>query len=170
MHRQGMSRRRRERRTHTTRARKPPLWRFSLTRPLLLASAHKRPTVTVAQLPVLTQHNWNKGLTSAMSLAESITAKMACNAPSKVVRQVEVGMQCSLSLVDKSVGGSLKPRSESRSVQTTEAVEKLSSTSVPEQSRKNEQRSTGCEWTAGETKLLFDYYEQYFAEIGLLKK
>nr|XP_050024574.2 uncharacterized protein LOC126519007 [Dermacentor andersoni] len=41
---------------------------------------------------------------------------------------------------------------------------------VPEQSRKNDQRSTGCEWTAGETKLLFDYYEQYFAEIGPLKK
>ncbi|XP_075558647.1 uncharacterized protein LOC142590433 isoform X3 [Dermacentor variabilis] len=69
------------------------------------------------------------GLTNAMSLAESITAKMACHAPSKIGGQVEVGMQHSLPLADKSVGCSLKPGSESRSVQTTEAVEQLSSTS-----------------------------------------
>ncbi|XP_075558702.1 uncharacterized protein LOC142590457 isoform X8 [Dermacentor variabilis] len=64
-----------------------------------------------------------------MSLAESITAKMARHAPSKVIGQVDVAMQCSLPLADKSVGCSLKPGSESRSVQTTEAVEQLSSTS-----------------------------------------
>ncbi|XP_075558699.1 uncharacterized protein LOC142590457 isoform X5 [Dermacentor variabilis] len=65
-----------------------------------------------------------------MSLAESITAKMARHAPSKVIGQVDVAMQCSLPLADKSVGCSLKPGSESRSVQTTEAVEQLSSTSA----------------------------------------
>ncbi|XP_075558650.1 uncharacterized protein LOC142590434 isoform X1 [Dermacentor variabilis] len=73
------------------------------------------------------------GLTNAMSLAESITAKMACHAPSKIGGQVEVGMQCSLSIADKSVGCSLKPGSESRSVQTMEAVEQLSSTSASKQ-------------------------------------
>ncbi|XP_072145854.1 uncharacterized protein [Dermacentor andersoni] len=65
-----------------------------------------------------------------MSLAESITAKMARHAPSKVVGQVDIAMQCSLPLADKSVGCSLKPGSESRSVQTMEAVEQLSSTSA----------------------------------------
>ncbi|XP_075558687.1 uncharacterized protein LOC142590452 isoform X1 [Dermacentor variabilis] len=65
-----------------------------------------------------------------MSLAESITAKRVRHAPSRVVGQVEVGLQHSLPLADKSVGCSLKPGSESRSVQTTEAVEQLSSTSA----------------------------------------
>ncbi|XP_075557822.1 uncharacterized protein LOC142589959 isoform X4 [Dermacentor variabilis] len=65
-----------------------------------------------------------------MSLAESIIAKMACHTPSKVVGHVDVGMQCSLPLADKSVGCSLKPGRESRSVQTTEAVEQLSSSSA----------------------------------------
>lgn len=27
-----------------------------------------------------------------------------------------------------------------------------------------------CEWTAGETKLMLDYYEQYFAQVGPMKK
>ncbi|XP_075558790.1 uncharacterized protein LOC142590505 isoform X5 [Dermacentor variabilis] len=66
------------------------------------------------------------GLTNAMSLAESITAKTACHGPSKVAGQVEVGMQCSLPLADKSVGCSLKAGSESKSVQT---VDRLCSTS-----------------------------------------
>ncbi|XP_049522947.1 uncharacterized protein LOC119453877 isoform X8 [Dermacentor silvarum] len=70
-----------------------------------------------------------KGLTNAMSLGESITAKTACHAPSEVVGQVEVGMQCSLPLADKSVGCSLKAWSVSRSMQTTEAVDQSSSTS-----------------------------------------
>ncbi|KAH6932829.1 hypothetical protein HPB50_010144 [Hyalomma asiaticum] len=38
---------------------------------------------------------------------------------------------------------------------------------------KGEQREgegTGCEWTAGETKLLLDYYHQYFSQIGPMKK
>ncbi|XP_075558756.1 uncharacterized protein LOC142590483 isoform X6 [Dermacentor variabilis] len=70
------------------------------------------------------------GFTNAMSLVEGITAKMACHAPSKVVGQVEVGMQCSLPLADKSVGCCFKARSESRSVQTTETLEQLTSTSA----------------------------------------
>ncbi|XP_075738459.1 uncharacterized protein LOC142783776 [Rhipicephalus microplus] len=41
---------------------------------------------------------------------------------------------------------------------------------VPEHSQKSEQRSTGCEWTARETKLLLDYYQQYFSQIGPMKK
>ncbi|XP_075742792.1 uncharacterized protein LOC119160051 [Rhipicephalus microplus] len=41
---------------------------------------------------------------------------------------------------------------------------------VPEHSQKSEQRSTGCEWTAEETKLLLDYYQQYFSQIGPMKK
>ncbi|XP_075558749.1 uncharacterized protein LOC142590479 isoform X3 [Dermacentor variabilis] len=86
--------------------------------------------VPVAKLPVLTQRIWNKGPTNAMSQTESITAKTACRNPFKVIGQVEVGTQCSLPLADKSVGGSFKPGSESRSVQTTEAVEQLSSSSA----------------------------------------
>ncbi|XP_049522909.1 zinc finger protein 675-like [Dermacentor silvarum] len=71
------------------------------------------------------------GLTNAMSLGECITiAKEACPTPSKVVIQVEVGLQCSLPLADKSVGCSLKAWRESRSVQTTEAVDQSSSTSA----------------------------------------
>ncbi|XP_037279277.1 uncharacterized protein LOC119172327 [Rhipicephalus microplus] len=41
---------------------------------------------------------------------------------------------------------------------------------VPEHSQMSEQRSTGCEWTAGETKLLLEYYQQYFSQIGPMKK
>ncbi|KAH8039793.1 hypothetical protein HPB51_008795 [Rhipicephalus microplus] len=33
-----------------------------------------------------------------------------------------------------------------------------------------EQHGTGCEWTAGETKLLLYYYQQYFSQIGSMKK
>ncbi|KAH8032950.1 hypothetical protein HPB51_004141 [Rhipicephalus microplus] len=33
-----------------------------------------------------------------------------------------------------------------------------------------EQHGTGCEWTAGETKLLLEYYQQYFSQIGPMKK
>nr|XP_054931037.1 zinc finger protein 235-like isoform X3 [Dermacentor andersoni] len=65
-----------------------------------------------------------------MSLAESFPAKMECHAPSKIVGQVEVGMQCNLPLADKSVGCCFKAWSESRSVQTTETVEQLTSTSA----------------------------------------
>ncbi|XP_075558785.1 uncharacterized protein LOC142590503 isoform X4 [Dermacentor variabilis] len=65
-----------------------------------------------------------------MSLAESITAKTACHSPSNVSGQVEVGTQCGLPLADKSVGCSLKAGSKSRSVQTTEAVDQLGSTSA----------------------------------------
>ncbi|XP_075558762.1 uncharacterized protein LOC142590486 isoform X3 [Dermacentor variabilis] len=64
-----------------------------------------------------------------MSLAESVPAKMECHTPSKVVSQVEVGMQCSLALADKSVGCCFKAWSESRSVQTMETLEQLTSTS-----------------------------------------
>ncbi|KAH7948661.1 hypothetical protein HPB49_000247 [Dermacentor silvarum] len=70
------------------------------------------------------------GLTNAMSLGECITvANAACHAPSKVVGQVEVGMQCCLPLADKSVACSFKAGSESRSVQTTEVVDQSSFTS-----------------------------------------
>ncbi|XP_054931025.2 uncharacterized protein [Dermacentor andersoni] len=69
------------------------------------------------------------GLTNAMSLAESITAKMAFQALSKVIGQVEVGMQCSLPLADKSVGCSFKAWRVSRSMQTAETLDELSSTS-----------------------------------------
>ncbi|XP_049523968.1 zinc finger protein 239-like [Dermacentor silvarum] len=55
---------------------------------------------------------------------------MACHTRSKVVGQVEVGAQCSLPLAHKSVGCSFKAESESRSVQTTETVEQLSTSSV----------------------------------------
>ncbi|XP_075557960.1 uncharacterized protein LOC142590020 isoform X4 [Dermacentor variabilis] len=68
------------------------------------------------------------GFTNAMSLAESITAKTACHAPSIVIGQVEVGTQCSFPLVDKSVGCSFRAGSESRSVQTTETVDQSYST------------------------------------------
>nr|XP_054924015.1 uncharacterized protein LOC129383452 [Dermacentor andersoni] len=64
-----------------------------------------------------------------MSLAETINTKAACHAPSKVVDQVEVGMQCSLPLADKSVGCCFKAWSVSRSMQTMEAPDQLSSTS-----------------------------------------
>ncbi|XP_070379121.1 zinc finger protein 239-like isoform X2 [Dermacentor albipictus] len=70
------------------------------------------------------------GLTNAMSLAGSIATETACHAPSKVIGQVEVGMQCSVPLADKSVGCSLKAWSVSRSMQTMESVDQLSSTSV----------------------------------------
>nr|XP_054925545.1 zinc finger protein 467-like isoform X4 [Dermacentor andersoni] len=71
-----------------------------------------------------------KGLRNAISLAECITAKMACHTPSKVIGQVEVGTQCSLPLADKSVGCCFRPGSESRSVQTTETVDQSSYTSA----------------------------------------
>ncbi|XP_070379438.1 uncharacterized protein [Dermacentor albipictus] len=77
----------------------------------------------------LEQLNSTSGFTNAMSLADSIPAKMECHTPSKVVGQVEVGMQCSLPLADKSVGCCFKAWSESRSVQTTENLEELISTS-----------------------------------------
>ncbi|XP_075557959.1 uncharacterized protein LOC142590020 isoform X3 [Dermacentor variabilis] len=70
------------------------------------------------------------GFTNAMSLAESITAKTACHAPSIVIGQVEVGTQCSFPLVDKSVGCSFRAGSESRSVQTTETVDQSYSTTA----------------------------------------
>ncbi|XP_075559187.1 uncharacterized protein LOC142590670 isoform X2 [Dermacentor variabilis] len=79
--------------------------------------------------PVIPQRMMNNGLTNAMSLAGSITTETACHAPSKVIGQVEVGMQCSFPLADKSVGCSLKAWSVSRSMQTTESVDQLSSTS-----------------------------------------
>ncbi|KAH7949692.1 hypothetical protein HPB49_014051 [Dermacentor silvarum] len=75
------------------------------------------------------QRIWNEGLTNAMSLAESIAAKMACHAPSNVVDQVEVGAQCSLPLADKSVECCFKAWSLSRSMQTMETVEQLSTSS-----------------------------------------
>ncbi|XP_054918819.1 uncharacterized protein [Dermacentor andersoni] len=81
---------------------------------------------------MLPHRMWSKGLTNAMSLGECITdAKVACHTPSKVISQVEVGIQCRLPLADKSVGCSFKAGSESRSVQTTETVNQSSSTSVP---------------------------------------
>nr|XP_054923955.1 oocyte zinc finger protein XlCOF19-like isoform X2 [Dermacentor andersoni] len=76
------------------------------------------------------QSNSTSGLTNTMSLAESIPAKTACHSLSNVGSQVEVGMQCSLPLADKSVGCSFKAGSESRIVQTTEAVDQLGSTSA----------------------------------------
>ncbi|XP_065302443.1 uncharacterized protein [Dermacentor albipictus] len=76
------------------------------------------------------QSSATSGLTNAMSLAESITATMACLAPSKVIGEVEVGTQCSLPLADKSVGCSFKAGSESRSVQTIETVDQSSSSSA----------------------------------------
>nr|XP_054918824.1 uncharacterized protein LOC126546906 isoform X5 [Dermacentor andersoni] len=79
---------------------------------------------------MLPHRMWSKGLTNAMSLGECITdAKVACHTPSKVISQVEVGIQCRLPLADKSVGCSFKAGSESRSVQTTETVNQSSSTS-----------------------------------------
>ncbi|XP_072145824.1 uncharacterized protein [Dermacentor andersoni] len=77
----------------------------------------------------LSAHELNQGFTNAMSLAESIPAKMESHTPSKVIGQVEVSMQCSLPLADKSVGCCFKAWSESRSVQTTETLEQLTSTS-----------------------------------------
>ncbi|XP_070379259.1 zinc finger protein 239-like isoform X5 [Dermacentor albipictus] len=66
-----------------------------------------------------------------MSPGECITAaKVACHPTSKVIGQVEVGMQCSLPLADKSVECSFKAGSESRSVQTTETVDRSSSPSA----------------------------------------
>ncbi|XP_075559036.1 uncharacterized protein LOC142590607 isoform X2 [Dermacentor variabilis] len=66
-----------------------------------------------------------------MSPGECITvAKVACHPTSKVIGQVEVGMQCSLPLADKSVECSFKAGSESRSVQTTETVDQSSSISA----------------------------------------
>ncbi|XP_070379460.1 zinc finger protein 239-like isoform X2 [Dermacentor albipictus] len=72
----------------------------------------------------------NNGPTNAMSLAESITAKTTRDALSKVVGQVEVGMQCSLPLANKSVGCSFKARRVSKSMQTTETLDHLSFTSA----------------------------------------
>ncbi|XP_075557950.1 uncharacterized protein LOC142590016 isoform X2 [Dermacentor variabilis] len=71
-----------------------------------------------------------KGLTNAISLAESITASTAYHAPSIVVGQVEVGTQCSFPLAHKSVGCSFRAGSESRSVQTTETVDQSCSTAA----------------------------------------
>ncbi|XP_070379954.1 zinc finger protein 25-like isoform X10 [Dermacentor albipictus] len=79
---------------------------------------------------VLPQRFWKKGLTNAMSLAESITARTACHAPPIVVGKVEVSTQCSFPLADKSVGCSFRAGSESRSVQTTETVDQSHSTTA----------------------------------------
>ncbi|XP_072145829.1 uncharacterized protein [Dermacentor andersoni] len=85
---------------------------------------------SVQTTETLEQLTSTSGFTNAMSLAESVPAKMECHTPSKVVGQVEVGMQCSLSLADKSVGICFKAWSKSRSVQTTETLEQLTSTSA----------------------------------------
>ncbi|XP_072145986.1 uncharacterized protein l(1)10Bb isoform X8 [Dermacentor andersoni] len=61
-----------------------------------------------------------------MSLAESIARLMVCHTPSEAIGQVEVGTQCSFPLADKSVGCCFRAGSESRSVQTTEAVDQSS--------------------------------------------
>ncbi|XP_065302434.1 zinc finger protein interacting with ribonucleoprotein K-like isoform X8 [Dermacentor albipictus] len=71
-------------------------------------------------------HLAQTGLTNAMSLAESIAAKMVCHTPSEAIGQVEVGTQCSFPLADKSVGCCFRAGSESRSVQTTETVDQSS--------------------------------------------
>ncbi|XP_065302436.1 uncharacterized protein [Dermacentor albipictus] len=75
-------------------------------------------------------HLAQTGLTNAMSLAESIAAKMVCHTPSEAIGQVEVGTQCSFPLADKSVGCCFRAGSESRSVQTTETVDQSSYPSV----------------------------------------
>nr|XP_054931029.1 uncharacterized protein LOC129386809 isoform X3 [Dermacentor andersoni] len=85
---------------------------------------------SVQTTETLEQLTSTSGFTNAMSLAESVPAKMECHTPSKVISQVEVGMQCSLSLADKSVGICFKAWSKSRSVQTTETLEQLTSTSA----------------------------------------
>ncbi|KAL1485784.1 hypothetical protein MTO96_047215 [Rhipicephalus appendiculatus] len=51
---------------------------------------------------------------------------------------------------------------------TPSVLHLLSSTMMTTQDA--EQHDPGCEWTAGETKLLLDYYQQYFAQIGPMKK
>ncbi|XP_064479749.1 uncharacterized protein LOC135393163 [Ornithodoros turicata] len=38
------------------------------------------------------------------------------------------------------------------------------------QVQKSTNRSPACEWTSGETKLMLDYYEQYFPQVGPMKK
>ncbi|XP_070379961.1 gastrula zinc finger protein XlCGF57.1-like isoform X2 [Dermacentor albipictus] len=68
------------------------------------------------------------GLTNAVSLAESIAAKMVCHSPTEAIGQVEVGTQCCSPVADKSVGCTLRAGSESRSVQTTETVDQSSAT------------------------------------------
>ncbi|XP_075558727.1 uncharacterized protein LOC142590470 isoform X2 [Dermacentor variabilis] len=85
---------------------------------------------SVQTTETLEQLTSTSGFTNAMSLAESVPAEMECHTPSKVVGQVEVGMQCSLPLADKSVGICFKAWSKSRSVQTTETLEQLTSTSA----------------------------------------
>ncbi|XP_049522164.1 DDRGK domain-containing protein 1-like [Dermacentor silvarum] len=37
-------------------------------------------------------------------------------------------------------------------------------------SQRTSRRSAACEWTEGETKLMLDYYEQYFPQVGPMKK
>ncbi|KAH7970708.1 hypothetical protein HPB49_014520 [Dermacentor silvarum] len=37
-------------------------------------------------------------------------------------------------------------------------------------SQKTSPRRAACEWTAGETKLMLDYYKQYFPQVGPMKK
>ncbi|XP_075557932.1 uncharacterized protein LOC142590009 isoform X4 [Dermacentor variabilis] len=69
------------------------------------------------------------GLINAVNLDGNITAITACPGPSEAIGQVEVGTQCSVPLVDKSVGCSFKASSESRSVQTIETVDQSSSSS-----------------------------------------
>ncbi|XP_075557945.1 uncharacterized protein LOC142590013 isoform X7 [Dermacentor variabilis] len=71
-------------------------------------------------------HLAQAGLTNAMSLAESITAKMVCRTPLEAIGQVEVGTQCSFPLADKSVGCCFRAGSDSRSMQTTETVDQSS--------------------------------------------
>ncbi|XP_070379950.1 oocyte zinc finger protein XlCOF22-like isoform X7 [Dermacentor albipictus] len=103
----------------------------STTAHVLRHPAVVSPPLWKVQFPfsnVLPQRFWKKGLTNAMSLAESITARTACHAPLIVVGQVEVGTQCSSPVADKSVGCSFRAGSESRSVQTTETVDQSHST------------------------------------------
>ncbi|XP_049268507.1 E3 ubiquitin-protein ligase BRE1A [Rhipicephalus sanguineus] len=53
----------------------------------------------------------------------------------------------------------------------TPSVQQLLSTmSATVTTKHAKQHGTGCEWTAGETKLLLDYYQQYFSQIGPMKK
>ncbi|KAH7949631.1 hypothetical protein HPB49_012868 [Dermacentor silvarum] len=87
-------------------------------------------STSVQTTETVDQSSSTSGLTNGMSLAESITAKMACHALSKVIGQKEVGTQYSLPLADKSVGCSFKAASKSTSVQTIETVDQSSSTSA----------------------------------------
>ncbi|XP_070379182.1 zinc finger protein 572-like isoform X2 [Dermacentor albipictus] len=69
-----------------------------------------------------------QGLTKATSPRIAVV-EAACHSPLEI-GQVTVAVQCSLTAADKSVGCSFKAGSESRSVQTTEIVHQLNSTSA----------------------------------------